>query len=54
MTEQQQIDAAVEHLDDAPVTEESTIAQQLADNLSVKISGGVPPTEVRVEDHFAF
>ena len=55
MTEQQAIDVAVDHLKDvAPVEDARAICQQIADNLSVKISGGVPPTEVKVEDHFTF
>ena len=55
MTEQEAIDVAVDSLKDiVPVEDQRTIAQQLEDNLSLKISGGVPPTEIKVEDHFTF
>jgi len=55
MTEKQAIDAAVDSLKyQEPPEDQRSVGEQLKDNLSVKFSGGVPPTEVKVEDHFTF
>ena len=62
MTEQQQIDAAVEHLSDAPLPEEKSIVEQLIENTKVSISGqGINadgtinlPNKIEIKGHFDF